>query len=606
MAGRLRFTVAQPIAIVGWYISSIFLVSLTASAAGPLKFSSDADLVWSPSFYYAVWAAIQYFVVASLLVVTFWGAYHGHYEKDVILTTSQRTLMLQMILFLLYLLVGALIFSAIEGWDYFNALYWADVTLFTVGFGDFYPTTTLGQALLIPYALFGIISLGLMIGAIRSLVLTGGRQRMSARVVERKRRKIVRKFTEQSDDHSLQTVETAEEDPSTVTPVTTTFETPGWRETEFDLARRIQHEANRRWRWYALAISMTTWLVLWCVSAKVFRDFEESQQNWTYFDAFYFCFISLTTIGYGNLTPLSNGGKSFFVFWSLLALPTMTILISDAEVTVVRAIRDATNHLGSITILPGERGFRRDIKETLNLLSCGLLFHKEAREARPVSDGQSWRCRTPRGVSQSSGASAREKIPTASQEVDEDPRDTRTPKTSEGSISKNEITASDRQRLASTSEIAGQAECQGASTAQNGNIPGDIPMDRPQLCVALIEEIRRAALELEMNQPRKYTFQEWAWYVKLIGHDGSRTTHAEGEQSLSHSQSCDACDRHEEADGRSNLQHKLQWSWLGAKSPLMGSQGETKWILDNLIQKLSYELKEAAELANKATREGGS
>lgn len=62
----------------------------------------------------------------------------------------------------------------------------------------------------------------------------------------------------------------------------------------------------------------------------------------------------MLTIGYGDFEPMSNSGKPFFVFWSLLAVPTLTILISDMGDTVVKAIKDITIWLGEITVLPSD------------------------------------------------------------------------------------------------------------------------------------------------------------------------------------------------------------------------------------------------------------
>lgn len=159
MARRVRFSLAQPITIVGWYLSAICLIALNATASGPLVIEPREEYINSQAFYYGMFAAILYFVTASLMVVTVYGAYTRHYAEDFQLTTAQRTLMLQTILFLLYLLLGALVFSTIEDWPYLDAVYWADVTLFTVGFGDFAAASPLGRALLIPYALIGVISL---------------------------------------------------------------------------------------------------------------------------------------------------------------------------------------------------------------------------------------------------------------------------------------------------------------------------------------------------------------------------------------------------------------------------------------------------------------
>ena len=79
----------------------------------------------------------------------------------------------------------------------------------------------------------------------------------------------------------------------------------------------------------------------------------------TYFEALYFCYVSLLTIGYGDLSPKSNAGKPFFIVWSLVAVPTMTILISDMGDTVIASYKRGTFTLADWTVLPSEGIWRR-------------------------------------------------------------------------------------------------------------------------------------------------------------------------------------------------------------------------------------------------------
>lgn len=80
--------------------------------------------------------------------------------------------------FVIYLLLGALVFSKVEGWKYLDAVYWADVTLLTVGLGDYSPKTRVGRGLLFPFAIGGILMVGLVVGSIRSLVLERGKEKV--------------------------------------------------------------------------------------------------------------------------------------------------------------------------------------------------------------------------------------------------------------------------------------------------------------------------------------------------------------------------------------------------------------------------------------------
>src|SRR5277367_4949575 len=172
MARRLSFRIAQPITILGFWIASILLIGLIAKAASDFHAPEVQDQALTQAYYYAIFAAGIYQIISYMMCVTAWGAWKGHYSKDFKLTIAQRTLMLQTISYLAYLLLGALVYSKIEGWEYLDAVYWADFTTLTIGIGDDYtPETHLGRSLLFPFAMGGIIVLGLVVGSVRSLVV---------------------------------------------------------------------------------------------------------------------------------------------------------------------------------------------------------------------------------------------------------------------------------------------------------------------------------------------------------------------------------------------------------------------------------------------------
>ncbi|KAK8045256.1 hypothetical protein PG993_005280 [Apiospora rasikravindrae] len=658
MTKRVRFSVAQPITIVGWYISAILLVALTSTASGSLVVEPEIEYVWSQAFYYGIFAAILYFIVASLMVVTVWGAQSGHYRKDFELSVSQRTLMLQTILFLVYLLLGALVFSKIEdGWDYLDAVYWADITLFTVGYGDFSPLSTLGRALLIPYALVGVISLGLVIGSIRSLMLDRGKRRLDARMLEKERRQFLRRMRRRGKEGMLEPIGnfgpgTAKPGPEDADmPTRTEFER---RQKEFEFMRKIQNKASNRRRWTALAVSLSTWLVLWLVGAKIFQECERPYQGWSYFDAFYFCFTGLTTIGYGDLTPVSNSGKAFFVFWSLLALPTMTVLISNAGDTVVKWVRDGTLKLGNITILPGEHGFRMEIESLLKRLSLGGVFKNEEIQEKPPGF---------LGAAQPSNSDEENDEDEAEDEDEEEEEDEieadetveHGTKESTGGPSLNKA---DEKEFPSTSTFSDAARggtqdltksssrsktqkprLQGNNTGYGDGLslssrvesiaredfPSELPKTRSEYHLVLIDEIARVTKHLQHSPPRKYTFQEWAWYLRLMGEDeSSAETHKramrkpkKNKNNKKDTNSQDGSSQDIQTatgdspqasrggtwppnsssseqplaeSGTTDAENSNKWSWVGHRSPLMDTREEAEWILDRLEQRLRAEL----------------
>jgi potassium channel subfamily K len=300
-------------------------MALVIAAHKHLRLSPKASHAFSQSFYYGVISSILYFIISTLLLWNLLGAYlfKAYAPSFTSLTIPQRTLMLQTISYTLYLSLGAGVFSALEGWNFVDGLYWADYTLLTIGLGSDFPLkNTVARGLLIPYAVGGIIMIGLVIGSVRSLFLERGKNKVRRRALVKERKKVFKSSSPSCD----------------------------W-EQEFALMRGVQAAADRRRRYWGLGSSLLAFLVVWVGGAGVFMSAEE----WDYFDALYFSYVSLLTIGYGDLYPQSNLGKPFFVVWSLIAIPAVTILISNMGDTVVDWVKKGTLWLWRKTILPEEQ-----------------------------------------------------------------------------------------------------------------------------------------------------------------------------------------------------------------------------------------------------------
>lgn len=552
---RIRFKFAQPICSLGFFLAAFLLiadiVALTAapnyripmdSPAGP-----PANHALSSAFYNAIQAAVLYLVVAGLMCLTAYGAYAGHYEAEFKLTLAQRTLMLQTMAFLAYLLLGALVFSHIEGWHYLQAVYWADLTLLTIGLGsDYHPVSHTARALLFFFATGGIIIIGLVIGSIRTLLLEVGKRKISARIMNKKRRRAMDSLDPRERHVTISRFTKIPFDDADL-------DLAGRRKLEFDVMRAVQDHAERDRRYMALAVSTTAALLLWFLGALVFYH-SEYQQNWSYFQSLYFSYTVLLTIGYGDFYPISFAGRAFFVLWTLLAVPTLTVLISDMSDTVVAAFSLFVVRLGTYTVLPGDKDVKGDtptLGTALKRLVQGRTTIKELKKASKPND---------------------DKLGQRSQ--DETASDTST------------LSTAVLERLAlylADSEL---------SEAMEASAHGDTAeRDARFYHFVLAREIRNVLDDLQASATKHYTWEEFEYYLALINDKSNDTAQQIVPRNMQQRQQ------------QQQQQRDKDFSWLSDASPLMHQRSETQWVLERLSMALVRELEDNRTLA-RAIRKG--
>lgn len=522
MSRRLKFAIAQPITIIGFYMAGFLLMALVGVASSPVfRIQPMEQHALSQAYYYAIMAAGVYFIIASLMAFTAFGAYKGHYAREFRLTASQRTLMLQTIAFMFYLLLGALIFSYVEDWMFLDSVFWANFTILTIGFGgEFVPTTHTGRSLLIPYAIGGLVTVGLVIGSIRSLILEHGKQKMAARFMEVKRQKVLESIDTETRTIRISLFEKVEFCSKGLTESQR-------REQEFHVMRRVQELSERKRRYTALALSTTAALTLWFLGALVFW-YSEKPQGFTYFVSLYYAYVSLLTIGYGDYVVESNAGKAFMVFWSLLAVPTLTILISNMGDTVIKAFKDFTMWVGSLTVLPDEEGLTAALKVGWMRIKTGKWEKNASRDS---------------------------------------------------TTSSSEQRTQDRLMVYIEDEELGRAE----EAREHGDY---LERDIRFYHFVLAKEVRHLMKDVDNSPPKQYDYHEWEYYLLLIGQSEDDASHHRKPQAFTHHDDGGSPDIGSADDGK-----KHAWSWLGIRSPLMGNCSESQWLLQRLTAKLESEMR---------------
>ncbi|KAE8151743.1 hypothetical protein BDV25DRAFT_87832 [Aspergillus avenaceus] len=368
----VRYIVALPASIILWSLATAILIGITSCVhiyASPVA----PNQTYSQAYWYAVIAAVHYFILTVILMINMFGYFFGHYPQYFTLTDGQRTLILQTTAFGVWLLVGAPVFQKAIGISIAEALYFCDITILTLGFGDVTPKSAVGRGLVFPYAVIGIIILGLVVGSINKIIRDIQVTNLVPKRIERRREATIERSltrdNERRKDKSVPVSQIAYRPKHTrrtpvISKITAFYRVSLGRtkavvmreeKDRFDAMRAIQYESVVFRRWYRLILSLIAFGILWTCGALVFWALED---DLTYFHALYFGFCTLLTIGYGDITPKTNATKPFFVVWSLIAIPTMTSLISGMSDTVVSLFKRATSQVADWTVLPHSGKYR--------------------------------------------------------------------------------------------------------------------------------------------------------------------------------------------------------------------------------------------------------
>lgn len=246
--------------------------------------------------------------------------------SDLVQFQYEFTLRECFILFVVFLGIGALGFSSNEEWSILDSLYFTAVLLTTVGYGDVTPKSIGGKLFASMFSLVGVVIFGLVLGVLGSQLVETEMQdfeevrSQASRAMEfafcsrgsgsdftKKKRQMLSKTASTSSLWSAALCSTV-----------------GSREDTLpsrDLSRgkenlRTEQDSHlaviRRHCLRGLASTLVIGVIVMVMV-----------ERWGWVDGIYFCVVTATTIGFGDVTPSTPLGKGFAILLIPLSVGAM-------------------------------------------------------------------------------------------------------------------------------------------------------------------------------------------------------------------------------------------------------------------------------------------
>ncbi|KAL6937975.1 hypothetical protein ACO0RG_004502 [Hanseniaspora osmophila] len=300
-SNRLTYITSQLWNIFGWSIAMILLVAdLLWCWNKEIRFTDKQKGI---GFWYAFFTVILYAGCTATLSLHFLGYKLKKYAPKFNLSEDERTVMMYTLWLSCWFMWGAGMFSQIMNISYGSAVYYCVVSTTTVGLGDVTPQTVAAKIMTLIFFLSSLLILGLIVTLTRTIVQKSFRPIVSLHISESKRSIFLKDLANKNDHRAHD-----------------------YRDyNQFLLMRKTHKECESYAKRSGAILSVVIWILFWLIGALIFKFIED----WSYFNALYFCFLCLITIGYGDFAPSTGAGRSFFVVWALAAVPLMTCLINS-------------------------------------------------------------------------------------------------------------------------------------------------------------------------------------------------------------------------------------------------------------------------------------
>ena len=259
-------------------------------------------------------------------------------------------------LFLGYLLFSAWflhVFLADEHTKKFHTwidtMYFVFITILTIGYGDVYPTTDAGKSYVIVFILVGACLGSVILGYVAEWVLATQERVLEA--IARRRARVmsadVEKIRERLSDASKRSVARAERGERDYPSRRRTDDaTDGEPIDESESPDEKNAESSN------VPVLKALFVVLFFTTVGALGMMAIEKVSFT--TAFYWAVVTVTTVGYGDVTPKTDFGKIFTCVFATLAVGTVGWAISTIAELYIKAslVNDANEKLDQCRVTP--------------------------------------------------------------------------------------------------------------------------------------------------------------------------------------------------------------------------------------------------------------
>ena len=206
--------------------------------------------------------------------------------------------LVQLVFICLYVGAGVLYYKFAEGWDGIDAMYFSMVTMSTVGYGDLTPDNTQARIITVLYALLGLL---IIFNYVSDLMTT-----LTQPCFDAIRDWVERHFPTKGHD----------------------LDGNGQDDYHVPL-HPVLFYASRLL--VPLLLTLTIQLVAAACYVAVEGGANASSPLANFGNAFYFCLITVTTVGYGDMSPKSREGRIFAFFHISAAVSLLGMFIGQVD-----------------------------------------------------------------------------------------------------------------------------------------------------------------------------------------------------------------------------------------------------------------------------------